>query len=167
MVNNPEKLREAKQLYKKQGEKSEVRELKRKIAGYKSRIDGLVERISDLPIDISADKFYDKMRKIKVDQEKAENELKEAVKSNKQTEEMPVSLEKYRAYLGLLKSVFADFSTIAPEWKSKLINRLIHRVEIGRDKLKIHFYAGDDKIAMGIRTLHETGLICENLGDIT
>lgn len=151
-------IKEAKEVYKNLDEKSEVRELKRKIAGYKSRVDGLVERIAELPIDISAHQFYETMRKIKADQEKAETDLRKAVLTDKSAEKMPASLEGYKEYLKLIKIVFGDFTNISPEWKSKLINRLIHRVEIGRDNLKIYFFAGDNKIVSGTKSLRE----CEN-----
>ena len=152
----------AKSIHKKQMEKSEVRELKRKIAGFKSRIAGLVERISDLPPDISADGFYDKMRKLKADQERAETDLKSALKSNSSSEEEPVSLDDYRGYLKLIKTVFGEFSSISPEWKEKIIKRLVHKVEVGVDNVIIHFFAGEDSILEGIKSLQDSVQVCYN-----
>jgi len=160
-------IKEAEMIYRGLDEKSEVRELKRKIAGYKSRVDGLVERIAELPIDISANQFYETMRKIKVDQERAEVDLRKAAEFDKTAEKMPASLTSYKEYLKLLKTIFGEFSTISPEWKTKLISRLIHRVEIGRDNLKIYFFAGDNKITTGIRSLHQDESPSEFFSDLS
>ena len=104
------------------------------------------------------------MRKLKADQNKAEQDLESALKSNSNSEEEPVNLDDYRSYLKLIKTVFGEFSTIKPEWKEKIIKRLVHKVEVGVDSVRIHFFAGEDSILEGIKSLQDSAQVSYNKG---
>ena len=153
-------LDKAHQAHRKRMEASEVKEYQRKICGYKGQLEALVERISDLPQDISPLPFYRKMRKIEELKQQSEEALREAKTKEGMSEEAPAGLKDYRSYLTLIGKVWGgdgasaeaaaaeagiDVATKA-EWKSKLIKRLIHRINITQDSVEVYYYVGEEKI---------------------
>ena len=146
-------LDKARQAHRKRMEASEVKEYQRKICGYKGQLEALVERISDLPQDISPLPFYRKMRKIEELQQKAETALREAKTREGMSEEAPAGLKDYRSYLKLIERAWGgdggNANAGTAEWKSKLIKRLIHRVNIAQDSVEVYYYVGEDKITAG------------------
>ena len=61
--------------------------------------------------------------------------------------EEPAALEDYQAFLTMIKKALAEDST--KEWRSKLIGQIIGKIEVGTDKVKIHWRAGQKWIKMG------------------
>lgn len=59
----------------------------------------------------------------------------------------PAGLSDYQGLLRLVKKGL-EREEVAEE-RSKLFQRLIHRIEIGTDRVKIHYHAGQQWIKMG------------------
>lgn len=121
-----------------------MKELQRKICGYKGQLEALVERVADLPSDISPLPFYRKMRKIEELKGEAEEALREAKTKKGVSEEAPANLKDYRSYLTLIRKAWrggeganASIGVIGvnanAERKSKIIKRLVHRINIAQE----------------------------------
>ena len=59
-------------------------------------------------------------------------------------------VEEYRAFLK--KAIGPEFKVEwGPEYKSKLVKRLVQRIEVGKDRVKIHFFTGKGHVTNGLR----------------
>ena len=55
---------------------------------------------------------------------------------------MPADFKNYRSFLELIGKALGEYAD--PEIRAKIIKRLVYKVEIGTDRVKIHYYAGED-----------------------
>ena len=53
----------------------------------------------------------------------------------------PAALEDYQAFLSIVKKGLEEDST--KEWRSKLIRQIIGKIEVGTDRVKIHWRTGE------------------------
>jgi len=110
------------------------------IASYKSQIDVLTERLSELPTTVSALPFYKRMETLQKKIEGAEIELNEEKQRNVSHENV-IELETFKSFkLGFIE-IFNQTSDL--DLKAKLIRRLIHRVDVNVESITIHFYMGE------------------------
>lgn len=63
---------------------------------------------------------------------------------------MPAALEDYKALLATVKRGFEEKSTV--DWRSKLIRQLIHKIEIGTDRVIIHYRIGQKWVKTGMES---------------
>lgn len=118
----------------------QIKSLKNKMKSYSDQLDALAERLCELPKNVSANPIYKQMEKI----EKQAEESKEALR-NLQTDEMvekAVSVEAYDSFLKTLRKILKG--EIKEETKTKIISKLIHKVEVGNDKIRVHFFVGEN-----------------------
>ncbi len=54
--------------------------------------------------------------------------------------DLPVDFTHYQKFLKLVKDAFKE--SAKSEEKAKIIKRLVYKVEVGLDSIKIHYYAG-------------------------
>ncbi len=118
----------------------EMSNLKRKIVGYEGHEMALTERLAELPAKVSAAPIYKQLERLQESKRKAEEVL--ARLEGERATQMPSSLESYTAFLKAIRGHFED--AVNPEQKSRIFKRLIGKIEVGENKVKIHYLVGED-----------------------
>lgn len=115
----------------------EIKRIKAQICGYKNQLEALTERLSQLPKTVSATSFFNQMEKIEGLRREDEDRLIK-LQSNQQTQDHPAEFKAYQSFLKALEKLSKD----GHEAKMKIINALVHKVELSKEVLKVHYYVG-------------------------
>jgi site-specific DNA recombinase len=141
LLQKPSVAKELTDLAQKKFSKStqviEIKRIKARMTGYSSQIEALTERLSQLPKAVSATPFFNQMEKLENLKRDDESLLQKA--QAKQINDVPVTLSSYQAFLKNLNSGAAN---ISHEAKAKIIEKLVHKIELKPDRILIHFFAG-------------------------
>lgn len=137
-----ELLEKVKKLHKENPKAHKEKAAQSKIYGIHSQLDAMAERLSELPKSVSAAPIFKQMEIL--EQRKAE--LKKELKAleNEDFVQKPASLESFDRFRESLKSVFKSSD---PKIKSQVIEKLIHKVEVGVDSVKVHYYVGKGHVS--------------------
>lgn len=135
---------EAKAIHAKFDNSNEIDRVKNKIYGVTAQIDALTERLSQLPMEISAEPIYKQMKKLELQKQDLEAKHYE-MKNHGATQDLPVSLSKYEEFLKAI-TTWNKNETPTPEQKQKVIEKLVDKIEIYPDEIKISFVMGSSKI---------------------
>ena len=97
-------------------------------------MDPLAERLSELPKEVTAAPIYKQMGNL----EKRKNEAIELLDklSDAPETDFLVSLNDYQSFLRDLRELWLNANSAT---KSKIIQRLIHKVEVGVDSVVVHY----------------------------
>jgi len=133
-----ELLKSARKQCENSKEDKEIKRIKARICGFKSQLDALAERLSQLPKTVSATPFFNQMEKLEYLKREDEERLGK-LQSNLQTQGHPAEFKDYQSFLTGLKKLSEG---AGHEVKMKIINALIHKVELSKEILKIHYYVG-------------------------
>ena len=137
-------IEEGHRLHKKDNSHKKIRNLQNKISGFNSNLDALTERLAELPKDVSASLLYKQMGKL----EKAKKETEDLLQSlqsakGKSISELPADFADYQRFLKMIAKSLDKAAT--SEEKARIIRALVYRLEIGKEGVKIHYYAGKEK----------------------
>ena len=135
-----ELIAQARKAHKADSTGKEVSNLRRKISGYEGHEMALTERLAELPPKVSAAPIYKQLEHLQESKRKAEEALSRL--EGERATQMPSSLESYTAFLRAMRGYFEDAAN--PEQKSRIFKRLIGKIEIGKDKVRIHYLVGQD-----------------------
>ncbi len=133
-------LEKAQQIHDQSGDHQEVRRLQLQVSGYSRNLEALTERLGELPKDVSASLIFKQMSKLEAAKKVAQERLDELKNGYVGLQELPVDFQSYQSFLELANKVLGEGGD--PEVQAKIIKRLVHKIEIGMDKVKIHYYAG-------------------------
>ena len=141
-------IQKAMKIHAQDGNSKEIRSLQSRISDYKANLDALVERLAELPKNVSASLLYKQMGKL----EEAKSKALERLQALERTQggshhELPADFEDYRKFTALVSKSLAE--EIDAEIRAKILRRLVHKVEVGTDGIVIHYYAGKDSIEGG------------------
>lgn len=131
-----ELVEEATRAYAENSREKEMQRLKAQIYGCNSQLEALAERISELPKSASAKTFYVQMEKV----EKAKGEYEAKIRDLEAQSPMlekPAALRDYKAFRLLLKDFFSDADKAI---QAEIIKRLIGKIEVGGDFVRIHYH---------------------------
>ena len=120
---------------KKSGVGHEINSLKAKIYGISSQVDALVERLSELPQGLSAGSIYKQMKSLEERKALIESNLEQMLVKDIKID-YTVNLDEYDKFL---KTFRESFMNAGPELKSKIIQRLVHKIEVGDNSVVIHY----------------------------
>ena len=123
----------------------ELARIKKLITGLRGHEDALIARVAELPISVSATPFYRRLEQVQTAKEKAEDSVLEIEQGLFDERRIPAGIEDYQSFLRLVGKVFKSESVA--EGRSKLFKRLIHKIEIGTDRVKIHFNVSKSAIS--------------------
>ena len=113
---------------------SEVNSLKAQIYGFNSQIDALVERLFELPKEVSASPIYKQMENL--EQRKSEAvELLDRLSDTPETDFL-VNLNDYQSFVSDLRELWLSANSTT---KSKIIQSLIHKIEVDVDSVVVHY----------------------------
>jgi site-specific DNA recombinase len=124
-----------KELHLRNDETSEREKLKAKLYGVNSQLDALAERIANLPAAVSPVPLFKQMEKLDGVKKDLEDKLLKVKDLN--LSERLVSLETFEEFKELAKKTLLenpDFNI-----KRSILQKFIHRVEIGIDSMKIYW----------------------------
>lgn len=127
---------------------SEVNSLKAQIYGFNSQIDALAERLSELPKEVTAAPIYKQMATL--DKRKSEAlELLDRL-SDAPESDFLVSLNDYQSFVNDLRELWFNANSAT---KSKITQRLIHKVEVGVDSVVVHYNVDKRNLGPKIKKL--------------
>ena len=126
---------------------SELHQLRGKIHGLKLRIEGLAERLSELPKTVSAAPIYAQMEKLEGEKARAVMRLSQC-EAGSDTHDEPVELSEYREFLKSLNQLARDEK--ATDSRCKIVQALIHRIEITSEGYEVKFHAGKQYVEGGL-----------------
>lgn len=130
-------LKRVREKHEKNPHRKDEERLKARISGITSQIDGLAERLSELPKTVSAAPIYKQMERLEEIKDGHENEL-QALKSTGTTSlDLVVDLDKFEDFAShYRKFVIID---VEPNDLRQMIKKFIHKVEVGTETVKIHW----------------------------
>ena len=157
LMRNPEFARgiieEAQKVHAEDGGQKEVKRLQSKVSGYNSNLEALAERLSELPKGVSASVIFNQMEKLEVAKKEALERISYLRKGSGDFQELPAEFNNYWSFLELVSKVLGEKTK--PEVKAKVIERLVHKVEVGMDKVRIHYYAGEEFLQKAVGDMQE------------
>lgn len=111
--------------------------LKAKISGITSQIDGLAERLSELPKSVSAAPIYRQMERLEEIKEAHREELQSLKASGRTSLDRVVDLKNFEDFASHFKK-FVNEGMDANDLR-QMIKKFIHKVEVGTETVKIHW----------------------------
>lgn len=129
-----------KAIHKNNDEESERGKLKARLYGVNSQLDALAERLSILPKAVSATPIFKQMEKLELVKKEIEDGLLKIKDLNIDERLVPIAtFEEFAAFAGLTIKNNPDFNI-----RRNLLQKFIHRVEIGVDSIKIYWNLDKD-----------------------
>lgn len=129
-----------KAIHKNNDEESERGKLKAKLYGVSSQLDALAERLSMLPKSVSATPIFKQMEKLELVKKDLEEGLLKIKDLNIDGRLVPIeTFEEFAAFAGLTIKNNPDFNI-----RRNLLQKFIHRIEIGVDSIKIYWNLDKD-----------------------
>lgn len=121
----------------------EEEKLKNKVYQLQGRLNALTERLSELPAEMDATPIYQQMKKIGESKKELEQKII-LVKKQNQDFEIPVELSDYDRFLEMLNS--EALKATSPQLKQKILGKLVEKVELLPEGMRIHFIVSASKI---------------------
>ena len=129
-----------KAIHKNNDEESERGKLKAKLYGVTSQLDALAERLSMLPKTVSATPIFKQMEKLELVKKELVEGLLKIKDLNIDERLVPIeTFEKFAEFAGLTIKNNPDFNI-----RRSLLQKFVHRVEIGVDSIKIYWNLDKD-----------------------
>lgn len=132
-----ELLEEARRIHSDHSITKERESLKANVFGLTSQIEALAERLSQIPKSVSAAPIFKQMEKIERLKVEAETKLIALDQVTGVRGDPPVDIQTFETFLTHLKE-FVTRDIDAPT-KTKVIQKLVHKVQVFKDSVKIHF----------------------------
>ena len=130
--------------YQKHIDKPELERMKNRLDGMRLQLEALAERLAQLPKSVSAAPIFKQMEKIEELKAKEERALRDFESQNSEDGEKVVHLAVYREFLNGLKKLSASTLEVNPDICRQIVQKLVHRVEILPEGLRVGFYVGED-----------------------
>jgi hypothetical protein len=131
----------------KDSKHKEIKSLKTKVYGLSSQLDALTERLAELPTNVPAKPIYDKMSSIQDFKIKTEEQLKNLEAKTTKTEEI-ASPKDYQSYVESLIKILEENKK--PEQTAKIIKKIVKKIEVAEEKVRVHFYIGKSWLSEGL-----------------
>lgn len=113
---------------------SERDSIKAQIYGFNSQIGALTERLAELPKELSASSIFKQMKTLE------DRKLELSDKIEKLTNSTQADyIAKFNEYDEFVQSLKKLWMTASSDMKSRIIKRLIHKVEVRVDSVVIHY----------------------------
>lgn len=133
--------------HKKRDYSYEEEKLKNKLYQLQGKLNALTERLSELPKEVDATPIYQQMKKIGQDKVELEKKILE-VKKKGSDFDLPVEFADYQSFLEMLEG--EALKAVTPDLKQKILAKLVEKVELLSDGMKIHFIVSSRKIKKGL-----------------
>lgn len=137
-----EMLKRVREKHEENPHRKDEERLKAKIYGVTSQIDGLAERLSELPKSVSAAPIYKQMERLEDIRRSHESELQALKATGKTSLDRVVDLSKFDDFA----SHYRKFMTqeIPPNDLRQMVKKFINKVEVGTETVKIHWIVDEE-----------------------
>ncbi|MCB0368632.1 MAG: recombinase family protein, partial [Bdellovibrionales bacterium] len=129
-------IQKMKAQHKVNAQGKEIKGLKAKISGMNSQLDSLAERLSEIPKSVAATPIFKQMAKITEQKELYVKQLEAYKKQGIELDNKPIEFKHYQELLKTLKEFWLNGDA---ETKSKIIQWLIHRIDVGKESVTLHY----------------------------
>ncbi len=153
-------LEKVRSVQNKNPHQRELDRLTEKIAGLDRQQEALTERLSELPKELSAASIYKHMEKVEEEKRKVEELAQELNQKGAKVKQEITELEDFQKFL---KGVSQFIENADEKQRTRAIRALVHRVDVFKDTVKIHFYIGKDHIKKGPTHLGGPAIFLSNL----
>ncbi len=130
-------VEKAKLIHERSSAKEASKQLRQKIYGLNSQLDAMAERLAQLPKEVSAAPIFKQMEMLERKREIYKRELEYAAQFDETIWGMPVEFKTFRKFSDSLEPLL---NRATPELLSKIASKLIHKVEIGPESVKVHYF---------------------------
>ena len=127
--------------------------LRSKVRGIEEQIEALAEHLAKIPKGLSPAPIFSQMEKLEALKKAAAGEVDDILQSGVRSEP-PTALRDYQTYLAHIRQLLTISD--APELQTKIIQRLVHKIEVAQGTLRIHFYVGKHQF-MPLEPVRPTG----------
>ena len=103
------------------------------------------------------------MEKVESFKEDCEKQLDEYKHHGSRVCDPPIGIRSYATFLESLRGVMRHES---PEIKAKIIRRLIHRIEVGKDEVKIYYNVDENRLLREPMNLGSRLFLCAKSGKV-
>ena len=153
-------LEKAQGIDKKDPIKVEIKRYQNKKINIDRKLEILAERLTELPTNVSANPIYTKMSNLEKQKEEVNKLLEEKRRELKGAIDSPTDLENFEKFLQIFSEIFKRHLTT--EQQTKLVRKLISKIELGAKDLKIHYFVGDDHIKRELANMASSSFFCLN-----
>jgi site-specific DNA recombinase len=130
-------LEKVKNHHKENPHRKDEERLKAKVYGVTGQIDGLAERLAELPKSISAAPIYKQMERLEEIKRDYDNDLAALKATGKTSLDRVVNFDVFDDFASYYRKFFT--AVIPPNDLKQMLKRFIHRVDVGVDKVKVHW----------------------------
>ncbi len=142
-----ELINEAVLSFEKGSPQKQMDRLKASIYGYNSQLEGLAERLSQLPKSVSPKPIFTQMEKIERLKKDCEDSIRE-IDSRGEVLERPIELSDYRKFLESIRELFSR--TDNKEIQAQILKWLLVKIEVGPHFVRIHYKVGESLAHMDV-----------------
>lgn len=153
-------LKRAKGIDKKDPIKAEIKRYQNKKINIDRKLEMLTERLTELPSEVSAKPIYTKMTNLESQKEELNKLLEEKKRELKGVMEAPTDLANWEEFLRLFSEIFKRH--LSTNEQTKLISRMISKIELGAKDMKIHYFVGEDYIKRELAILASSSFFSKN-----
>ena len=133
----------AQKIYHSQTTDGELTELQAKIYGINSQLGALTERLSELPVEVSAQPIYDQMAELESKKDFCKERITALNIMGPSSGRKPAELTDFKAFR---KSLAKAIRNPKGTDRAKIVSKLVHKVEVGVDQVTVHYFVGKDRI---------------------
>jgi site-specific DNA recombinase len=116
--------------------------LKAKIFGINSQIEGLAERLAELPKTVSAMPIYKQMERLELIKKEHEEGLLGLKSTGTTSLDCIVDLNSFEDFASHYRKFVAHVAT--PKEQKQMMAKFIHKVEVGTESVKVHWIVDQD-----------------------
>lgn len=154
-------LKRGSEIDKKDPVKADIKRFQSRKSNIDRKLEALTERIAELPKEVSAKPLYAKMGQLQEQREELDGLLEEKRRELKGLMDTPASVENWQKFMEAFGRVFK--SSLSVDDQTRLIKTLIHKIELGREEIKIHYYVGEEYINKKASNAAGLLLLCPNV----
>lgn len=116
--------------------------LKTKIYSIKGQLDGLAERLSELPKSVSAAPIYKQMERLELAKKEHEDNLLYMRTTGRTSLDRVVDLEDFEKFAKLYRQYLNEAAD--PGERKRMFQKFINKIEIGTETVKVHWIVDKD-----------------------
>lgn len=145
----------ARLLHDSNDQNAEKKKLKTKLVGFSTQLEALAERIAMLPKTVSPVPLFNQMEKIELQKAEVEEKYLKVKDQNIEARLVPMeSLQEFAIFARSTLKKTSDFLL-----KRRIMQKCIHKIEIGVDSIKIYWNLDKDHFNRENRLISEMSLL--------
>jgi DNA invertase Pin-like site-specific DNA recombinase len=129
-------------LHEKNPHRKDQDRLKAKIFGLNSQIEGLAERLSELPKSVSAGPIYKQMERLEAHKKEHEEALQKLNFTSKSTKDRVASWETFEDFAKHYRAFVTK--EMDSDQRKQALQKFIRKVEVSPNSVKVHFIVDED-----------------------